>query len=52
MGTTRDLPNVLVGPVNLRAQLSSPLFSPLVPQNHPVFPIIHTPTTSMSFFIQ
>ena len=52
MGVTHDLPNILVGPVNLRAQLSSPLFSPLVPQNPPVFPLIHTSTTSMSLFIQ
>jgi len=52
MGTMRNQSYVRVGPVNLRTQLSPPLFSPLAPQNRPVFPIIHTPTTSMGFFIQ
>ena len=52
MWETRSCVGDRVESVGPDAQCSPRLFSPLLRQNGPVFPVIHTPTTSTSFFLQ
>jgi hypothetical protein len=41
-----------VGIATFRPQVPPQAFSPLLRHNHLVFHMIHTPTTSTSFFLQ
>ena len=51
LGVQHDLLARPVGPLGPRAHACPRAFSPLVRQNPPVVPVIHTPTTPTTFFL-